>query len=154
VDWFYDHLGHIPVIHEVNYDAYISPNEREWQDLQNAIPAILEKYAGKTPLILFPSVAPELAFGGDDAYVFDLDLANVHSLTMSNYKERVDALATRLRRDYPALVCGQADCPWWTYCDNVKWFWVGDRSHSRQEKLSDYCRFKRILSDAYYRHLL
>jgi hypothetical protein len=154
VDWFYERLGHIPVLHEVNYDAYAAPTEQQWRDLEGALPKILAKYSGKTPLILFPSVAPELAFGGGDAYVFDLDLENMYSIDQSNYRERVEHVASRLRNDYPALNCGRRECPWWEFCDNVKWFWAGDRHHTRSEKLNDYCRFKRILNDAYYRHLV
>ena len=154
VDWFYDQLGQIPVLHEVNYDAYITPTERQWRNLEDVLPEILKKYSGRTPLILFPSVSPELAFGGGDAYVFDLDLENVYSITLSNYKECVGKVASRLRNDYPALNCVRTQCPWWEYCDNVKWFWAGDRHHSRNTKLNDYCRFKRILNDAYYRHLV
>ncbi|MGF1620427.1 MAG: hypothetical protein ACFCUR_07425 [Rhodomicrobiaceae bacterium] len=154
VDWFYDELGHIPVLHEVNYDAYVPPTEQQWHALEEAIPKIVTKYLGKTPLILFPSVSPELAFGGDDAYVFDLDLENMYSINLSNYKDRIEHVAGRLRNDYPKLSCIRTQCSWWEYCDNVKWFWNGDRHHSRHEKLRDYCRFKRIMNDAYYRHLV
>lgn len=153
-DWFFDQLAQIPVFHEVNYDAYISPTEQEWQDLEQSVARVLQKYSGRTPLILFPSVSPELAFGGGDAYVFDLDLENMYGMTRDNIPQCVEKVAARIRNDYPALNCARQDCPWWEYCDNIKWFWDGERKHSRDLKLNDYCRFKRILNDAYYRNLI
>lgn len=150
--WFYEKLGKIPLISEVNYDAYQPPSEEEWEALERNLELILKEFHGKTPLKLFPYVSPELSYGGNDPYIFDLDLENSYGMNAQNYQVKLGEFLARLDgSNYPVLKCPEQDCNWWEFCDNTKWFWQGDRQNDSMHKLRDYCRFKRILNDAYFR---
>lgn len=153
--WFFEKLGKIPVISECNYAAYVPPTETEWSALQQNIERVIQTFYGKTPLKLFPYVSPELAYGGNDPYVFDLDLENKYGMTLQNYEAKLQEFLVRLDgSNYPVLECPEKACHWWEFCDNTKWFWQGDRQNGSVLKLRDYCRFKRLLNDAYYRQLV
>lgn len=150
--WFYERLGKIPLLSEVNYHAYQPPTGAEWDALEDNLERILKEFHGKTPLKLFPYVSPELSYGGNDPYIFDLDLENSYGMNADNYRDKLSEFMGRLdSSNYPTLKCPERDCNWWEFCDNTKWFWQGDRQNDAVRKLSDYCRFKRILNDAYYR---
>ena len=149
-DWFYDRVGYIPAIAEVNYGAYQSPTEEEWLSLKRALPRVIEKYADKAHLNLFHSVSPELSYSGADPYVFILGLINRFGIDRSNIAEKTLELAADIRGpNYPDLHCSQ-DCNWSDFCQNTKWYWQGDDNNSRAIKLRDYCKFKRTLNDSYY----
>jgi MoaA/NifB/PqqE/SkfB family radical SAM enzyme len=152
-DWFSSEIGEIPVLHEVNYDAYVRPTDEELTFLESNIDAILRKYGSSAALKLFPSISPELSFGGGDAYVFDLDLENTQSVGRGNLSDTLERfIASSRERHYPPLECRHRTCPWWNYCDNVKWYWIRDKHHCYGDKLRDYCRLKRILNDCFYKY--
>jgi sulfatase maturation enzyme AslB (radical SAM superfamily) len=154
-DWFFDNIGYIPPIAEINYDYYTPPTEKQWSDLEENINAVLSKYHGKTYLNLFHSVSPELSYNGNDPYVFSLDLKNKYGITTENYITKIDEVINELNNlNYPMLNCKNTNCDWWEFCDNTKWYWQGDKKHTKSKKLIDYCRFKRILNDAYYRNVV
>lgn len=154
-EWFYKELGRIPLICEVNYSTYQSPSAEEWRALEDVIPAIITDFFSKTQLNLFSSVVPEYAYGGKDPYVFDLNLENTHEITRQNYRSKLDSFVRHLESvNYPKLHCDQVECPWGEFCQNVKWYWLNDTTKNPPKKQSDYCRFKRIISDAYYRILV
>jgi hypothetical protein len=153
--WFYERLGKIPLMSEVNYDAYQPPTESEWEALETNVSRVVKEFHGKTPLKLFPYVSPELSYGGNDPYIFDLDLENSYGMTSGNYESKLAEFLRRLDGlNYPSLKCPEHECNWWEFCDNTKWFWQGDRQNDSVQKLHDYCRFKRLLNDAYYRVLI
>lgn len=153
--WFYERLGKIPVISEVNYDAYQAPSEEEWEALEDNLFRVIKDFHGKTPLKLFPYVSPELSYGGNDPYIFDLDLENSYGMNSENFESKLAEFLDRLDcTHYPSLKCPERECNWWEFCDNTKWFWQGDRRNNPVQKLRDYCRFKRLLNDAYYRVLV
>jgi len=153
--WFYDQLGRIPLIAEINYAAYVTPTEPEWVALQSNIERVICEFASKTPLNLFSSISPELAYGTIDPYIFELDLENSYGMNMGNIPETLDSVLEKLRfKNYPALICKNKDCSWWEFCGNTKWYWQGDKVNGRTRKLDDYCRFKRIINDAYYKALV
>ena len=153
--WFYDELGRIPIISEVNYAAYKSPTGEQWAELEANLEKVVRAFHGKTPLNLFSSVSPELNYGTNDPYIFELDLENSYGMTPDNYREKLPIVIDKLTgSNYPRLLCPNRDCDWWEFCDNTKWFWQGDRNNSQVAKLSDYCRFKRLLNDSYYRVLI
>ncbi|BCQ30296.1 hypothetical protein NK8_84870 (plasmid) [Caballeronia sp. NK8] len=150
--WFYEELGAIPSIAEANYGAYCSPTEQEWQELGDNLSRVIGDFLRKTPLSLFGSVAPELTFGGRDAYICDLDLENSYRMTSENVPSKVSQVLKRLTEtNYPQLGCASSTCPWWESCENTKWYWQGDAKNPRDVKVSDYCRLKRLLSDAFVR---
>lgn len=154
-EWFYGELGSIPLICEMNYSLYQSPTEDEWRALEEVLPEVIKDFFPKTQLNLFSSVAPEYAYGGRDPYVFDLNLENSHKMDQGNYKDKTEGFIQHLETvDYPRLHCSEKDCTWWKFCGNTKWYWQGDGKKIVEQKIRDYCRFKRILSDAYYRTLV
>lgn len=150
--WFFDELGYIPLICEINYDAYQRPTEDEWMDLQNVLYDVIRDFGSITPLNLFSSVIPEYAYGGDDPYLFELNLENSHNLSRDNLMNKVPEVIESVHTvSYRPLSCLQTKCPWQDGCRNTKWYWQYDKALTREEKLKDYCRFKRIASDAYYK---
>lgn len=151
-DWFYENLGYIPSIAEINYDVYVSPTEHEWRALEENLHLIYQTYYGKTNLNLFHSVSPELSYQGNDPYLFSLDLENSYGITDSNQSEKIVSVINNLEGlNYPSLNCQNTSCDWWEFCDNTKWYWQGDNNNSKNEKIKNYCRFKRLLNDAFYK---
>jgi MoaA/NifB/PqqE/SkfB family radical SAM enzyme len=153
--WFVDELGTIPLISEVNYGAYKSPSEEEWLDLEANLKLIVRDFHDKVPLNLFSSVSPELAYGMHDPYIFELDLENSYGITEGNVQNSIYLAAEKLvQTNYPRLDCQETKCNWWEFCGNTKWYWQGDKNNSKPVKLTDYCRFKRIVNDVFFRELV
>lgn len=119
------------------------------------LPAVIRDFFPQTQLNLFSSVTPEYSYGGKDPYVFDLNLENTHGITRQNYKEKLDSFINHLEsKNYPRLSCSHVECPWKEFCQNVKWYWQDEDGKYSSKKLQDYCRFKRLISDTYYRILV
>jgi hypothetical protein len=153
--WFYDQIGRIPIISEVNYSAYTRPTEQQWFDLADNLSKIISAFYNKTYLNLFPYVSPELSYGSYSPFIFELDLENSYGMDSSNYTSKVDDVMRKLLHiNYPPLDCKHTACNWHDFCSNTKWFWQGDKNNSFTTKASDYCRFKKILNDAYYKVLV
>ena len=153
--WFYGELGRIPVISEINYSAYNSPAEAEWNDLSVNLERIIRDFHHKTPLNLFCGVSPELAYGTTDPCIFHLGLENAYGMNRENVREKLTVVAEKLiAGNHPRLSCPNTHCDWWEFCGNTLWYWQGDKNNPREKKLADYCRFKRLLNDAYYRVLV
>ena len=85
-EWFFEHLGQIPIISGINHSAYESPREQDWEDFAANIERIVRVFHGKTPLKLFPNISPELSFGETDPVTIKLDLENTLGITKNNYK--------------------------------------------------------------------
>ena len=154
-EWFYEHLGRVPLICEVNYAPYESPTDRELQELAISIEAVLNRFFGKTPLNLFSSVIPEYAYGGIDPYLSDLSLDNHHNITPDNINQKIDEMLLHIDRvNYPRLSCNNTDCSWHEFCSNTKWYWQGDGRNDPVQKLTDYCRHKKVISGSFYRTLI
>lgn len=150
-DWFYERIGYIPPIAEINYSPYKRPNEVEWKQLERSLIQVFEKYYGKVYLNLFHSVSPELGYSDNDPYIFNLDIHNKYNITNDNIDEKIIQVINALEKsNYPKLNCANKKCDWWEYCDNTKWYWQGDKINSKNIKISDYCRFKRILNDTFF----
>lgn len=153
-DWFYERVGYIPPLAEVNYGAYVSATEKQWSDLKKSLHQVLSKYYGKTHLNLFHSVSPELAYNGADPYVFNLGLINKFSINSSNIEKKALEIVDDIKySNYPLLNCNQ-ECNWRDFCVNTKWYWQGDENNSKSQKIIDYCRFKRLINDTYYRTIV
>jgi pyruvate-formate lyase-activating enzyme len=150
--WFYDKFGRIPVMSEINYGAYNKPTDTEFVDLGRSVEKVLAHFASKTQLNLFATVVPELAYGGVTPCIFELGLDNSHGISVDNFKEKsVELLSIAEDVYYPNVNCSQFDCPWFDSCKSVKRNWMYTNGKLCQQKLLDYCKFKRILNDAYYR---
>ena len=152
-DWFYDRIGYIPPIAEVNYASYKNITEDQWKELDTSIDKILQKYHGVTHLNLFHSVSPELGYYGADPYIFNLDLENKFDIDINNIEQRAFDVAENLKDiNYPYVRCSSTDCTWNEFCVNTKWYWHDDGVTNPERKIQDYCRFKRIMNDNFYRH--
>jgi len=153
--WFYDELGRIPVISEINYSAYTSPTETEWNDLSSNLERVVRDFYHKTPLNLFASVSPELAYGTTDPYIVHCGLENMYGLNRENVRKEFATIAKKfIARNYTELRCPSTHCDWWAFCGNTQEYWQGDKNNPREKKLADYCRFKKLLNGAYYRVLV
>ncbi len=153
-DWFFDRVGYIPPIAEMNYGAYKSPTQQQWKDLEKSLGDVLDKYFGKTHLNLFHSVSPELAYDGIDPIIFSLGIINKFGINEGNIEQKALELAGNISStNYPYLTC-RANCPWSKFCRNTKWYWQGDDNNDAKVKVKDYCRFKRIINDSYYKAIV
>jgi len=153
--WFYEQLRRIPLISEVNYSAYSSPTEAEWNDLSVNLERVIRDFRHKTPLNLFASVSPELAYGTTDPYIVGLDLGNTFGINRKNFRETFAVIVDKLIADnYTEVRCPNTRCNWWAFCGNTLGYWQRDENNPRDRKLADYCRFKGLLNDAYYRVLV
>ena len=153
--WFYDELGRIPVISEINYSAYTSPTETEWNDLSSNLERVVRDFYHKTPLNLFASVSPELAYGTTDPYIVHCGLENMYGLNRENVRKEFATISKKfMARNYTELRCPSTHCDWWAFCGNTQEYWQGDKNNPREKKLADYCRFKKLLNGAYYRVLV
>ncbi len=154
-DWFYEKIGHIPLICEVNYAPYESPSGTELEELGASVERTLKKFFNKTPLNLFSSVVPEYAYGSIDPYLSDLGLENSHGITSENFDEKISEMLDHIDAvNYPRLQCNRTECSWHQFCTNTKWYWQGDGRNPPELKLSDYCRHKKVISSAFARALL
>lgn len=153
--WFYDELGRIPVISEINFSAYTPPTEDQWGDLTRNLEQVIRDFHHKTPLNLFASVSPELAYGTTDPYTMNLGLRNRYGMTRGNVREKLQTILTDLiAMNYTKLECPNRNCNWWEFCRTTQSYWQGENTNTKERKLADYCRFKRLLNDAYYRVLV
>jgi len=132
--WFYNELGRIPLICEINYGSYVSPSEDEWKHLEENLCRVVEDFFPKTHLNLFSSVIPEYAYGGIDPYLFELDLDNFHEIRDDNIAEKIPEIKSYVEASsYPKLSCNQDYCPWISFCKNTKWYWQRDENLSKLE---------------------
>lgn len=142
-DLFFDKLGQVPTLSELNFNAYISPKQTELKHLRKGVEAIVAKYLGKTPLVLFPYIVPELAFCYENRYLLEFGVRPGSYDFFSPSVEKCIAEVVRYLNDaYPAASCERYRCTWHENCRRIKWAW-----HS---KMRDYCAFKRAISDGYY----
>lgn len=154
-EWFYERLGRIPLICEVNYAPYESPTEEEIRGLKASLGKALERFFGKTPLNMFSSVVPEYAYGGIEPFLSDLALDNPHQISENNFDEKIDEMVAHIESiNYPRLTCSQSECPWNKFCGNTKWYWQGDGRNFPETKLADYCKFKKAISGVFYKTLV
>lgn len=153
--WFYNEMGTIPLICEINYGAYKAPTDNELKELGDNLGRVVEDFFSKTHLNLFSSIIPEYAYGGIDPYLFELNLENSHQITTNNILEKITEIESHTETSgYPRLYCKQSDCPWIKFCQNTKWYWQADKQLGRIEKLENYCRLKRLISDVCYKVLV
>lgn len=149
-DYFFDQVGQIPTIHELNYDSFETPSEEELWLLRGQIEKVLKKYWDKLLLRLFPSVFPELCFGGKMVYLSDLPIQDSHDFYNKNNQERLLYMARRfLWFSYPNMFC-DSPCELKDFCNNAKRFWQYNWHWEKEEhRKNTYCKLKKILSDIY-----
>ena len=94
------------MISEINYSAYSSPTEAEWNDLSGNLERVIRDFYRKTPLNLFCSVSPELAYGTTDPYIFHLGLENTFGMNRGNVRKNTTTVADKLiAKNHTRLTC-------------------------------------------------
>lgn len=151
--YFYDNLGTIPIISELNFQAFEIPSESEYLSLFENIKKIVGDYYNKTQLVLFPYISPELSYSGMEQLLFELDLDNKKYSIQSNdsIDAFIDLISKQREKSYPKIDCMDLDCDWQEFCQRYKWVWTKSfNSSSVRSKFHAYCRLKKIINQAFY----
>lgn len=152
-DYFFKKTGTIPPMCEVNFLPYQSPTEEELQDLYINVRDLVREYNGRAPISLFPYIIPEYYSGNLDyvEYLTELPIDDTHHVLELSNPQMLHVTEEQLERSYFPYDCGVQDCDWYESCHRLKWVWqMKTRQVSTQQKLADYCRFKKILSSAFF----
>ena len=152
-DYFYNKTGQIPPLCEMNYVPYNRPTDEEYAALYNNIKKVLIKYNGKTNISLFPYVVPEYYPNNQDGteYLTELPIDEKHCIMNISNEEMLKKTEKQMERSFFKYECINKDCDWYEDCQHIKWVWKMDTELiSSQEKMKDYCKFKKIISNAYY----
>lgn len=154
-DFVYEEIGLIPTLSELTYGAYESPSDKDLEYLYENIYKLFEKYYYKTDLMTFPYVSPELFFGDRNHYLTELDIDNKFNICSDNITEIYPLLIKQLNKSYIFRNCSNKDCDWYPNCERIKWIWTQDTNGvTAQEKMRDYCRFKKTINSAVYAALI
>lgn len=150
-DFFYSSLGEIPTLIEMNFDFYKSPSNEELNCLYNNLVEIMNKYFSLTPIQFFPYIVPELIYVDKNPYIIELDLMNSLSIDKNELDNSVEILRKQLDNGYVDFNCEKERCDWRENCSKIHWLWTKKSENTTVEnKLKDYCRFKNVISSAYY----
>ena len=142
-DFFFSKLGQVPAMCELNFKAYISPTTVELKQLRDGVESVVTKFLGKTPLVLFPYIVPELAYCYENRYLVEFAVgAGTYNFLSQSQEQCVAELSRYLKNAYPAGNCGKYFCPWHENCKRIKWAW--------SSKMTDYCAYKCAISEGYY----
>lgn len=152
-DYFFQKTGTIPPMCEVNFLPYRSPTEEELHDLYINVRDLVDEYNGKAPISLFPYIIPEYYSGNLDyvEYLTELPIDDTHHALELNNLQLLHSTEQQLERSYFPYDCGKRDCDWYESCYRLKWVWQMETGQiSAQQKQADYCRFKKVLSNAFF----
>lgn len=151
-DILYDKLGEIPPICELNFLPYTSPSEEELIDLYEGLKAVIKKYYGKTSFSFFPYITPEYYSNNlnGSEYLIEFPIDDIYGFMTKTNEELLEVYEDKLNKAYFAYNCPNSSCEWHDACSRIKWVW-GDRSFtvSKEQKMKDYCRFKKTISRAF-----
>ncbi|RJQ35362.1 radical SAM protein [Candidatus Parcubacteria bacterium] len=151
--YFYDKLGVIPVISELNFQSFEIPSEQEYQDLYKNIKKIVKEFYNKTQLVLFPYISPEISYSGLEQYLLELDIYNrKYSLNKNDSVDRkLNLVYNQIEKSYPKVGCSNESCDWFEFCQNYKWVWTKTFNDiSLEDKKKSYCRLKKVINQAFY----
>ena len=152
-DYFYEKTGTIPPMCEVNFIPYQSPSHEEMEQLYQNVRDLVHKYNGLSPISLFPYIIPEYYSGNLDytEYLTELPIDDRHSaLTLTN-EELLLRTEQQLEHSYFPYDCHEVDCDWYGSCSRLKWVWQMESEQiPSRKKIADYCRFKKVLSNAFF----
>lgn len=152
-DYFYETTKTIPPMCEVNFLPYKSPTDEELHDLYENVKALIEEYNGKVPISLFPYIIPEYYSGNlkHVEYLTELPIDDkFNSLAITN-EELLKCTENQLEKSYFKYTCENTNCDWYTSCNRLKWVWqMNEESFSKEQKINDYCRYKKVLSQAFF----
>lgn len=152
-DLFYEKTGVVPPMCEVNYLPYKSPSEIEMEALYQNVKALVKKYNGKTPLSLFPYVIPEYYSGNQKGteYLTELPIDDKHNMLNKDNEAVLLSTCEQIDKSYFTYDCPNRECDWYDSCHHLKWVWKMDtKILNSKEKMKDYCKYKKVLSDAFF----
>lgn len=152
-DFFYEKTGTIPPMCEVNFTPYQSPSDEELDQLYQNVRELVRKYNGLVPISLFPYIIPEYYSGNLEhtEYLTELPIDDTHNALTATNEELLLRTEQQLEKSYFPYDCCNVDCDWYGSCNRLKWVWKMESEHiSSDKKISDYCRFKKVLSNAFY----
>lgn len=152
-DYFYERTGTIPPMCEVNFIPYKSPSNEELNDLYINVRDVVREYNGKAQISLFPYIIPEYYSGNLDhtEFLTELPLDDKHCALTMNDEELKKVTEQQLERSYFPYDCQNTECDWYCCCTRLKWVWqMETKSIHKNQKLNDYCRLKKTLSNAFF----
>ncbi|MBC8059174.1 MAG: hypothetical protein H7Y18_00725 [Clostridiaceae bacterium] len=81
----------------------------------------------------------------------ELDLENSLNISSSNIEEVFKKMFKRLGQSYKVNPCENGSCDWYEDCRIIKWIWFYPTNNvTSEQKLKDYCRFKKVTNNALY----
>lgn len=149
----YEAIGYLPSIQEINYLPYKSPSDQELEALYENLYKVVKKYSPRNSINMFSYISPEFTslHNKKKNYLYELNLMNTHSVGKLENSVVLSNLIKFRMKNYPELQCQEIDCEWHDVCHNIKWLWkFGNESVTPEEKLKDYCRFKKTINSAFY----
>ncbi len=152
-DYFYTRIKQIPPLCEMNYLPYKSPNAQQFNDLYINVKNVVKKYNGKTNVSLFPYVVPEYYPNNQDGTEFltELPIDDKHGILNISNDEMIKRTEKQMDRSFFEYECPNKECDWYQDCRHIKWVWKMNTDQiSSEQKMKDYCEFKKIISNAYY----
>ena len=149
----YEELGILPKIQEINFDSFISPTDEELEDLYNNLYKVLTKFRGKTYFDYFMYISPEFSatHHEKEVYLSELNFDNKHRIGEVSNENAMKSILDYIDINYPQHKCGEKECDWFEQCKRIKWIWKQEsRTVTKEQKIKDYCRMKKIINQAYY----
>ena len=152
-DYFFEKTGTIPPMCEVNFIPYKSPTDEELDELYLNVKALVKEYNGKAPISLFPYIIPEYYSGNLEhtEYLTELPIDDKFDALSKDNDELFNCTKNQLDKSYFQYSCNNKSCDWFDSCNRLKWVWQMETENiSKSQKISDYCRYKKILSQAFF----
>ena len=84
-------------------------------------------------------------------YLTELPIDDKHRALTSTNEELLHRTEQQLERSYFPYDCHESNCDWYGSCNRLKWVWqMESEKISSRKKIADYCRFKKVLGDAFF----
>lgn len=152
-DYFWDKIKMIPPMCEVNFLPYRSPTQEELDDLYHNVYQVVKEYNGKSNISLFPYIIPEYYPNNSEQteFLVEFPLVDTMNIKRDGYSAVVEKLEIKMENSYSQYACPNINCDWADSCKVIKWVWkMNTDKIPTNKKLEDYCRFKKVLSQAFY----
>ena len=152
-NYFYDNVGMIPPMCEVNYLPYKSASKQQLDDLYINVKLLVSKYNGLCDISLFPYVIPEYYSNNLQGfeYLTEFPIDDKHNMLKLKNEDIISKTEEQINKSHVKYNCINKDCDWYEDCKHIKWVWNMDTGLiSKKKKNEDYCKLKKILSQAFY----
>lgn len=149
----FEETGKLPKIQEMNYAPYETPTDHQLGELYENLVKVVSAFHGRADMDFFSYVSPEFSAAHDNrkSYLTELNMENAHNIGTISYDESLRLIQERQHLNYPESGCANSSCEWFDHCQTVKWLWKKPSATvSAENKIADYCRFKKIVNAAFY----